>query len=76
MTALAAGRGEPQLLARLRGRLDVVRGRGACAHPDGAVALTESALTVFADDVTRHAAGTPCAWVAVPPWLRVPGARP
>ena len=61
---------------RLVGRLDAIRGRGACAHPDGAVALTASALAVFADDVARHAAGVPCACAAVPPWLPVPGARP
>ena len=37
----------------------VVRGRGACAHPDGASALATSALEVFAIDVGRHRDG-PC----------------
>jgi NADH:ubiquinone oxidoreductase subunit F (NADH-binding) len=35
----------------------VVRGRGACAHPDGASALAVSALEVFAADVARHRDG-------------------
>lgn len=76
LTALAGGQGGQQGLMRLHRRLDAIRGRGACAHPDGAAALTASALAVFADDVARHAAGMPCACASVPPWLPVPGARP
>ncbi len=72
--ALAAGRGGQAALSRLRERLGVVRGRGACAHPDGAVALARSALDVFADDVAAHAAGAPCSSAALRPWLPVPGA--
>ncbi|MDQ1539468.1 MAG: hypothetical protein QOH29_194 [Actinomycetota bacterium] len=37
-----------------------VSGRGACAHPDGAVALLESAFEVFRDDVRAHARGRHC----------------
>lgn len=75
LTALAVGDGGQKLLTRLLGRLEVIRGRGACAHPDGAVALTASALDVFADDVAFHAAGMPCADATVPQWLPVPGPR-
>jgi NADH:ubiquinone oxidoreductase subunit F (NADH-binding) len=59
---LAAGatRNDRQVLDRLRRRLGVIAGRGACAHPDGAVRLAASALEVFADDVARHADGRPC----------------
>jgi NADH:ubiquinone oxidoreductase subunit F (NADH-binding) len=32
-------------------------GRGACAHPDGAVAFLNSGLRVFADEFARHARG-------------------
>jgi NADH:ubiquinone oxidoreductase subunit F (NADH-binding) len=46
--------------ARLERRLDVIAGRGACRHPDGAVGLVASALQVFARDVERHLAGRRC----------------
>ena len=36
---------------RLRTRLGVVRGRGACKHPDGVVRLVATALDVFDADV-------------------------
>jgi NADH:ubiquinone oxidoreductase subunit F (NADH-binding) len=38
-----------------------IPGRGACRHPDGAARMVSTALRVFADDVARHAHGTPCA---------------
>lgn len=43
--------------ARLRRRLPVITGRGACHHPDGAVAMTASALSVFAPDIAAHRHG-------------------
>jgi NADH:ubiquinone oxidoreductase subunit F (NADH-binding) len=46
--------------ARLERRLDVIAGRGACRHPDGAVRLVASGLRVFAADVERHLAGRDC----------------
>jgi NADH:ubiquinone oxidoreductase subunit F (NADH-binding) len=49
-------------LDRLRRRLGVLPGRGACAHPDGAARLAASALRAVAPDVARHAAGAPCRW--------------
>jgi NADH:ubiquinone oxidoreductase subunit F (NADH-binding) len=64
--------GRPDVLDRLRHRLGVVRGRGACAHPDGAVRLAASALTVFAADVHTHAMGRPCAGIRVASGIRVP----
>ena len=50
MTRLARGMADSDLLARLDRRLDVVNGRGACRHPDGAVNLVRSALAVFEAD--------------------------
>jgi NADH:ubiquinone oxidoreductase subunit F (NADH-binding) len=64
--------GRPEVLDRLRRRLGVVVGRGACAHPDGAVRLAASALSVFAHDVHAHAMGRPCAGTRVASGIRVP----
>jgi NADH:ubiquinone oxidoreductase subunit F (NADH-binding) len=61
MARLARGRVDAALMARLDRRLQEVNGRGACRHPDGAVQLVRSALSVFAADVRVHAAGEPCA---------------
>ena len=57
------------VLRRLERRLGEVAGRGACAHPDGAVRLAESALVAFADDVRQHLAGRPCSFAGVGPRL-------
>ena len=51
----------PQLAAaaerRLLHRLPTIAGRGACHHPDGAVAMAASALTVFETDLAAHRVG-------------------
>jgi uncharacterized protein YhfF len=51
----------------------VIDGRGACRHPDGVVRMVRSALSVFANDIERHANGEVCEgaksnayWVKVP----------
>ena len=59
-TQLAAGRPQDQLFERLQRRLGTISGRGACAHPDGAVRLARSALSAFAADTRMHAIGRPC----------------
>jgi NADH:ubiquinone oxidoreductase subunit F (NADH-binding) len=51
---LAAGRPGAAVLDRIARWCGLVAGRGACSHPDGAVALVRSALEVFADDVLQH----------------------
>jgi NADH:ubiquinone oxidoreductase subunit F (NADH-binding) len=58
-------------LARLRRWLGQVNGRGACSHPDGAVRLISSALTVFAAELDQHAQGW-CCGSAKTPILPVP----
>ncbi len=63
LAALARGNPDPRgALDRLRRRLTLLPGRGACGHPDGFTRLVRSALTTFADDVRAHAAGRPCRW--------------
>jgi NADH:ubiquinone oxidoreductase subunit F (NADH-binding) len=44
-------------LKRVRRVAPQVTGRGACAHPNGATRLVESALTVFADEIGHHLSG-------------------
>lgn len=56
-TALARGRPDRHLVSRLRHRLGLLPGRGACHHPDGAARLAASALVTFADEVVDHHAG-------------------
>lgn len=53
-------RGEPVDLDRFSRRVGLVRGRGACAHPDGAVGFVASALRAFGDEVERHHLGHGC----------------
>ncbi len=48
-------------LARIERWAGTIEGRGACHHPDGAVALLRSALSVFGDDFRRHQAHLGCA---------------
>jgi NADH:ubiquinone oxidoreductase subunit F (NADH-binding) len=49
---IAAGNGDDR--TQLARWVDVVRGRGACQHPDGATRFVSSALDVFADEVQMH----------------------
>jgi NADH:ubiquinone oxidoreductase subunit F (NADH-binding) len=60
VACLARGQADRGLMTRLQGRLDDVNGRGACRHPDGAVRLVRSALSVFGHDVAAHERGEPC----------------
>jgi NADH:ubiquinone oxidoreductase subunit F (NADH-binding) len=58
LEALAAGRYfQP---SRLQRWLAQAEGRGACHHPDGAVRMVRSALTVFGPEIDRHARGLCC----------------
>jgi NADH:ubiquinone oxidoreductase subunit F (NADH-binding) len=46
-----------RLLARWTG---MVKGRGACKHPDGAARFVESSVHTFADEIDKHRRRGPC----------------
>ena len=54
ISALADGSGGIDTLDMARRAASVVRGRGACSHPDGVSRFVLSALDVFSDDLTMH----------------------
>jgi NADH:ubiquinone oxidoreductase subunit F (NADH-binding) len=57
---LSAGRLSSSGRRRLRTFMHEISGRGACRHPDGALRMLASALTVFSADVERHRRGRTC----------------
>jgi NADH:ubiquinone oxidoreductase subunit F (NADH-binding) len=69
---IANGVGSPGDVARLTRWASDIEGRGACRHPDGAVRLLRSALSVFADDLQDHVGGRPCQGSTGPRVLQVP----
>jgi NADH:ubiquinone oxidoreductase subunit F (NADH-binding) len=80
----AIGRALEDVRRGHRGReafADVVRflaqipGRGACAHPDGAVAFVASAVRVFREAFLDHAEQGPCDGCDRPGVLETPGRR-
>jgi NADH:ubiquinone oxidoreductase subunit F (NADH-binding) len=76
LTRITTGSATPTDLHRLHGRLGVIPGRGACAHPDGAAGMAASALDVFAHDLRAHLDGRPCAAASDPFPLPIPAAAP
>ena len=70
---VARGRGGS--LPRIERWAAMVRGRGACAHPDGAARFVSTALDAFGAEFEAHAIRGPCR--ACPRhFLPVPAARP
>lgn len=68
-----AYQGEPRAVRQIEALTELVAGRGACKHPDGATQLVLSALTAFAADASWHQLRGPCYGVRRPPILPVPG---
>ncbi|YAL83122.1 NADH-ubiquinone oxidoreductase-F iron-sulfur binding region domain-containing protein [Dermacoccaceae bacterium W4C1] len=54
---LTAGRADHQVENRLRGRLGMLPGRGACRHPDGVAGYLSSALSAFGQELAAHREG-------------------
>jgi NADH:ubiquinone oxidoreductase subunit F (NADH-binding) len=67
---LAAGRGGREDADRLVRWTEMVRGRGACAHPDGVARMLASATRVFAEELADHVRHRACRACA-PTALRV-----
>ncbi|MCW2752312.1 MAG: hypothetical protein JWR83_3422 [Aeromicrobium sp.] len=59
LAALAAGAGTDRLESLVR-RVGLVRGRGACAHPDGSVQFISSAISALTDELEAHARHGSC----------------
>jgi NADH:ubiquinone oxidoreductase subunit F (NADH-binding) len=57
---------------QLRRWLDMVKGRGACKHPDGAARFVESSLRVFGAEVERHRRFGPCPAADLAPAFPLP----
>ncbi len=60
MERLARGDAGARTESDLRRWLGLVKGRGACKHPDGAARFVESSLQVFDRDLARHRSHRPC----------------
>jgi NADH:ubiquinone oxidoreductase subunit F (NADH-binding) len=60
MDSLVTGDPSGRAEADLRRWLDLVKGRGACKHPDGAARFVESSLWAFNDDIVGHRHRGPC----------------
>ena len=56
----------------LRRWLEMVKGRGACKHPDGAARFVESSLRVFRAEIERHRRFGPCPAAGFAPALALP----
>jgi NADH:ubiquinone oxidoreductase subunit F (NADH-binding) len=75
MEQLTLGAAGPRAQQRLASLGALVRGRGACSHPDGAARLVTSSLEVFRDELADHARHGPCAGCERPSELPRPRAR-
>ena len=60
MDRIAISDAGPSDIERIYRWIGMVRGRGACHHPDGAVGLLSSALMVFRDHLGNHFHGRRC----------------
>lgn len=73
---LAFSRPRRREVTRIELLCQLVAGRGACHHPDGAAQLVGSALSAFAEDVEHHVAAGPCGRPGPEGLFSLPGYRP
>ena len=72
LNLVAQGRNKGRIDVRLHAHLDVIAGRGACAHPDGVVRMVRSGLSVFRRDVAAPLEGRRCSCAGAPTVLALP----
>ena len=72
LSLVAQGRNKGRIDVRLHGHLEVISGRGACAHPDGVVRMVRSGLSVFRKYVAAHLEGRRCSCAGAPSVLHLP----
>jgi NADH:ubiquinone oxidoreductase subunit F (NADH-binding) len=68
----AGGAAQPDRHQRLRRLAALVRGRGACAHPDGAARMVLTAMEAFGPEFQDHARHGPCEGCLHPGELPLP----
>jgi NADH:ubiquinone oxidoreductase subunit F (NADH-binding) len=71
---IARGDGHARAGERISQLAALVRGRGACRHPDGAANFVASAIETFAPEFSDHARRGPCDACARPAELPLPRA--
>ena len=69
---ITAGRAEPGARERVAHWAGLVRGRGACRHPDGAVRLLSTAMRSLDAELRDHERHGPCDACHHPPVLATP----
>ncbi len=69
---IAGGVAQAEATQRIAALASLVRRRGACAHPDGAVRFILSSLETFAPEFSDHARHGPCDACARPGELPLP----
>jgi NADH:ubiquinone oxidoreductase subunit F (NADH-binding) len=73
---IASGVAQARATERIARLAGVIRGRGACGHPDGAVRLILSAIEAFGPELADHARHGPCEGCQSPGELPLPAGRP
>jgi NADH:ubiquinone oxidoreductase subunit F (NADH-binding) len=72
MRVLVTGDRDGQAEAHLRRWLEMVKGRGACKHPDGAARFVASSLEAFAEEIQIHRQYPRCPHPPATPVLATP----